>query len=147
MTTAELIAQWPVVACFLVTLAAFAAAGSAGNRRSGLRSVVVPAIVGAALVASTLPLFPGRPASQDAPVPHASCGVSDALVQLAINAAFATPFVLWVVWRRRGAAALGLGRQDALRSVAVGACVSLACIAMLDRLSVPFWSSPAPGGF
>ena len=47
----------------------------------------------------------------------------------------------WVMWRRKGPAALGIGSDDALVSLAIGACVSLSCIPMLGRLSVPFWST------
>lgn len=42
-----------------------------------------------------------------------------------------------------GASALGLGTQDAIPSLALGVGVSLACVAMLGKLSISFWSSPS----
>ena len=147
MTAADLIAELPAVACMVVTLAAFAAAGAclglrdAGTtegRRPARRKIAVPALVGLIVVAAVVFLSPESSPPGDAAAPNASYGPTGALIQLAINAALVAPFVAWVVWRRKGAAALGIGRQDAFRSLAIGACVSLACIAMLGKLSASF---------
>jgi len=151
MTTDEFIAELPAVACMVVTLAAFAAAGAclglrdAGTtegRRPARRKIAVPVLVGLIVAAAVVFLSPESSPAGDAAVPNASYGPKSALIQLAVNGALAAPFIAWVAWRRKGAAALGIGRQDALRSLAIGACVSLACIAMLGKLSASFWSSP-----
>ncbi|MBU3729403.1 MAG: CPBP family intramembrane metalloprotease [Phycisphaerales bacterium] len=151
MNIDQLIAQAPFIACWALTLCAFAAAGAWRARRQAARShdsrsavsrIATPLVVGVTLVAATLLLVPRAPLPEDAAVPTAAYGARGALIQLATNAALAAPFVAWVVWRRQGLGALGIGKEDALRSLAIGACVSLVCIAMLGRLSVPFWSTP-----
>lgn len=151
MTAAEIMAQVPALACMVVTVAAFTAAGmwrgpcdpSGGDRwGTGRWKVVVPMIVGALVIAAVVLLARGRPTSPDTGIPHASYGPGNARFQLAINAAFLAPFVAWVAWRRGGAAAFGVGKRDLLQSLAVGACVSLACIVMLGQVSRSFWSSP-----
>lgn len=151
MTSADLVAPWPAVACMMVTLAAFSAAGGwralrdpsiGSDRRKAHWKVGAPALFGSTIVAAVVLLSPGGSPPHDAATPHADYGERNALIQLAINATIAAPLVAWVAWRRTGAAALGIGKQHLLPSLAVGACVSLACIAMLGRLSVPFWSSP-----
>jgi len=151
VSVAELIAQLPAIACLVVTLAAFMAAGAwrapldAGaikERRDSSWKIVAPAILGLVLVAAAILLSPeGRP-SEDAATPRASYGAKSALFQLALNATIVAPFITWVVWRRLGAAALGVGKQDLLPSLAVGACASLACVVMLGKLSTSFWLSP-----
>lgn len=151
MTAAELIAELPAVACMVVTIAAFAAAGAwrelrdAGAtdaRRKAMWKFATPALLALAVVAAVIAWSPEGPLPPDSATPKASYDAKRALIQLAINAALAAPFVAWVAWRRKGAAALGIGPQDAPRSLAIGACVSLACIAMLGKLSASFWSSP-----
>lgn len=151
MTAADLIAELPAVACMAVTLAAFAAVGAwrelrdadtTESQRPARWKIAVPALVGLIVVAAVVFLSPGSSPPGDGFVPHASYGPKDAMIQLAINAALAAPFIAWVVWRRKGAAALGIGTRDLLRSLVVGACVSAACIAMLGKLSASFWSSP-----
>ena len=151
MSVAELVAQLPAIACLVVTLAAFMAAGAwrtpldAGaieEQREANWKIVAPALLGLVLVAAAILLSLEARPSEDAATPHASYGAKSALFQLALNATIVAPFVAWVVWRRQGAAALGVGKQDLLPSLAVGACVSLACVAMLGKLSISFWSSP-----
>jgi len=151
MTATEIMAQVPALACMVVTAAAFTAAGmwrgpsdpGGGERwRTGRWKVVVAMIGGALVTAAVVLLTPGKPTSPDAAIPHASYGPGNAMFQLAINAALVAPFVAWVAWRRGGAAAFGVGKRDLLPSLAVGTCVSLACIAMLGAASGSFWSSP-----
>ena len=151
MTAAEIMAQVPALACMVVTAAAFTAAGAwrgprdpggGDSRRRVPWKVLVPVILGAFVTAAVVLLAPGKPTSPDAAIPHASYGPGNAMFQLAINAALVAPFVAWVAWRRSGAAAFGVGKPDLLPSLAVGACVSLACIAMLGPVSGSFWSSP-----
>jgi membrane protease YdiL (CAAX protease family) len=151
MTTDELIAELPAVACMAVTLAAFSSAGAwralrvAGAtdaRRMAMWKFATPALLALAVVAAVIAWSPEGPLPPDSATPKASYNAKSALIQLAVNAALAAPFIAWVVWRRKGAAALGIGQQDALRSLAIGACVSLACVAMLGKLSASFWSSP-----
>ena len=151
MSVAELIAQLPATACLVVTLAAFMAAGAwrelrdaceVDERRKATRRIVALALLGLVAVTAAILLSPVGSPPQGSPAPHASYGAKSALFQLALNATIVAPFVAWVVWRRQGAAALGVGKQDLLPSLAVGACVSLACVAMLGKLSISFWSSP-----
>ncbi|MFN9603387.1 MAG: CPBP family intramembrane glutamic endopeptidase, partial [Planctomycetota bacterium] len=102
----------------------------------------VPAIIGLIVIATIVLFFPAKPLPQDE-VPNASYGAKNALIQVATNTLIVAPFVGWVIWRRRGAAALGLSKEVFLRSLAIGACVALACILMLGRVSTEFWSSPS----
>jgi len=151
MTAADLIAELPAVACMVVTLAAFAAAGAwrelrdastTDARRKAMWKFAIPTLLASAVVVAVVAWLPEGPIPPDSATPKASYNAKSALFQLAVNAALAAPFIAWVVWRRKGAAALGVGGHDALRSLAIGACVSLACIAMLGKLSASFWSSP-----
>jgi membrane protease YdiL (CAAX protease family) len=150
MTIAEIIAEVPSIACMVVTLAAYAADGAwrdlrkaecGRDRRSGTLRFAVPAIIGLIVIATIVLFFPAKTLPQDE-VPNASYGAKNALIQLAINTVLVAPFVGWVIWRRKGAAALGLAKEHFLRSLAIGTCVSLACIVMLGRVSTVFWSSP-----
>jgi membrane protease YdiL (CAAX protease family) len=150
MNLGALIAEVPYIACYVLTFSAFAAAGawrdlrqesSGRNRRAAFWRVATPLIIGAILVAMIAVFFPVKAPPHDAEVPNASVNARKSLMQLAINATIVTPFVAWVLWRRQGPAALGVGKDDALRSLAIGACVSLVCIAMLGKLLVPLWSS------
>jgi len=145
------IAEVPSMACMVVTLAAYAADGAwrdlrnaecSPDPRSGAWRFAVPAVIGLIVIATIVLFFPAKPLPQDE-VPNASYGAKNALIQVATNTLLVSPFVGWVIWRRRGAAALGLSKEDFLRSLAIGACVSLACILMLGRVSTEFWSSPS----
>jgi membrane protease YdiL (CAAX protease family) len=151
MNIATLVAEAPYISCFILTFSAFAATGawrdlrrgtSGQDRRSAILKFATPAVSGAILVATILLFFPGEPPPRDAEAPNASFNARNSLVQLAINATIVAPFVAWVMWRRQGPAALGVGKEDALRSLAIGSCVSLVCVATLGKLSIPFWSSP-----
>ena len=150
MNLGELIAEAPYIACYVLTFAAFAAAGawrnlrqesSGRDRRAALWKVATPLIFGAILIATIAIFFPVTAPPHVAAVPNASVNARKSLIQLAINATMVAPFVAWVLWRRQGPAALGVGKDDALRSLAIGACISLVCIAMLGKLSIPSWSS------
>ena len=145
-----MIAEVPSIGCMVVTLAAYAADGAwrdlrnaegSRDRRSGAWKFTLPAVIGLMVIATIVPLFPAKPLPQDE-VPHASYSAKNAVFQVTTNAVLAAPFVGWVLWRRKGTAALGLAKEDLLRSLAVGACVSLACILMLGRVSIELWSSP-----
>lgn len=151
MSIADLIAEAASVGCTVVTLAAFTAAGARRGMRGAsgndwgqraVRNVAIPLILGATVIVAVMALAPRPPIPLDAAIPHASYGPGNAMFQLAINAALVAPFVAWVAWRHGGAAAFGVGTQDLLPSLAVGACVSLACIVMLGQMSGSFWSSP-----
>ncbi len=152
MTAAELIALLPAGACLVITLAAFMAFGAwrelrnacdIDHRRKAKRRIVALALLGLVVVAAPILLSPEHLPLQDAPAPHATYDAKSALFQLALNATIVAPFVAWVIWRRLGASALGLGTQDAIPSLAIGVGVSLACVAMLGKLSMSFWSSPS----
>jgi membrane protease YdiL (CAAX protease family) len=130
----------------LVTLAAFTAAGAwrercaAGaivDRRSAMEAIVLVS----ALIAATALLSLDESANQEAAGSDASYSAKSSMIQLAINAAIAAPFVAWIVWHRKGTGAIGIGSQDLLSSICIGAFVSLACIVMLGKLSVSFWAS------
>ena len=151
MTITHLVAVAPYIALHVLTFCAFAAAGAWRDRhrkagglggRSPLLGVAAFLVIGAIMVAAALLFLPRETLPPGAEAPTASYRSMNALRQLAINAAMVAPFVGWVMWRRQGLAALGIGKDDALRSLAIGACVSLACIPILGRLSMPFWSTP-----
>ena len=152
MTAAELIALLPAVACMVFTLAAFMAFGAwrelrnacdIDHRRKAKRRIATLALLGLIAFAAAILLSPEHLPLQDAPAPHASYDAKSALFQLALNATIVAPFVAWVVWHRLGASAIGLGTQDAIPSLTIGVGVSLACVAMLGKLSMSFWSSPS----
>jgi membrane protease YdiL (CAAX protease family) len=152
VTAAELIALLPAVACMVFTLAAFMAFGAwrelrnacdIDHRQRAKRRIATLALLGLIAFAAPILLWPQGPPLQDSLAPHASYDAKSALFQLALSASIVAPFVAWVIWRRLGASALGLGTQDAIPSLAIGVGVSLACVAMLGKLSMSFWSSPS----
>lgn len=151
MTAAELIALLPAGACLVITLAAFMAFGAwrelrnacdIDHRRKAKRRIATLALLGLIAFAAAIPLSPEGSPLQDNPAPHASDGAQSEMFQLALNATIVAPFVAWVVWRRLGASALRLSTQDAITSLLIGALVSIACIAILGKLSWSFRSAP-----
>jgi len=156
MNVGLLLDEGAFLSCAVLTAVAFTAlgvwrqAGCAGRspeRRAAATRVTMLMVLGTLLIATSVSAFPREPPLPDAllpdaALPTASYRASNALRQLAINATMVAPFIGWVMWRRQGLAALGIGKDDALMSLAVGACVSLASIPMLGRLSAPFWSTP-----
>jgi membrane protease YdiL (CAAX protease family) len=127
----------PAVQGLVLTVVAYEIAGgrrpTEGRRAIGFVAFALVFIAAARAIPGAVPVA----------VPEVSAYPSSRLaVQLLTNAVLAAPCVGWMLWRRRGAAALGLARADLSRSLAIGALVSIACVGLSDRLSLTFWTAP-----